>query len=304
MRPQVHIQWNTWIKIRPGIQLNFYNFTPGKPSGKFDRHGAQATFELDFILEGQWYLEIVGSDERPWGMVNKASNSYLHFICPGMMGAELRGEVLSGDNLKGILVSIDAKVMSDMAGRFLPPLPDFISTALPDHPPAVVGGSPIIPAIRMVIQQILVPPVGRSISGLYLEGKIIELIALKLSQCHEQQAGRKEPGLSAKDLRHIQRARKILVADILNPPSIPELARKVGINEQKLKSGFRRVYGDTVYRTLRATRMEKARNYFDQAEDNILQVANQVGYANPSHFAAAFRDCFGMTPSVYLSSQR
>ncbi len=75
-------------------------------------------------------------------------------------------------------------------------------------------------------------------------------------------------------------------------------------NEQKLKFGFRKVYGDTVYRTLRATRVEKARQYFDQAEDNILQVANQVGYANASHFTAAFRDCFGMTPSVYLSNRK
>lgn len=303
MRPQAHIQWNTWIKIRPGIQLNFYDFTPGKKSGKFERNGAQATFELDFILKGQWYLEMVDSDERPWGMINKASNCYLNFISRKVMGTEAICEVFSGNNLKGILVSVDARVMSDLAGRSLPPLPGFISTALIGNT-HVVGVSPLTPAIRMVIQQILVPPVGRSISFLYLEGKIIELIALKLSQCHEQQAGQKKPGLPVKDLRCIQRAREILVADILNPPSIPQLARKVGINEQKLKFGFRKVYGDTVYRTLRATRMEKARQYFDQAEDNILQVANQVGYANASHFAAAFRDCFGMTPSVYLSNRK
>jgi AraC-like DNA-binding protein len=50
--------------------------------------------------------------------------------------------------------------------------------------------------------------------------------------------------------------------------------------------------------------MEAARQQLDLAEENVLQVANRVGYANPGHFAAAFRKHFGVTPSAYLAHQR
>ena len=40
-----------------------------------------------------------------------------------------------------------------------------------------------------------------------------------------------------------------------DPPSLVELARKVGINDYKLKVGFREVFGTTVYKYLHTHRM-------------------------------------------------
>lgn len=71
MGPQTHIQWNTWMNIRPGIRLNLYDFTPGQPDQKFDRNGAYATFELEFTLQGTWCLEMGDSGEKTYRMINK-----------------------------------------------------------------------------------------------------------------------------------------------------------------------------------------------------------------------------------------
>jgi AraC-like DNA-binding protein len=82
------------------------------------------------------------------------------------------------------------------------------------------------------------------------------------------------------------------------PPSLPELARHVGLNEFKLKTGFRTLFGTSVFAYLRAQRMELARRLLVQRGQSVTEVALRVGYANPSKFALAFRKHFGFPPSA------
>ncbi|MTI60064.1 MAG: helix-turn-helix transcriptional regulator [Firmicutes bacterium] len=55
---------------------------------------------------------------------------------------------------------------------------------------------------------------------------------------------------------------------------------------------------------LAAMRMEKAREFLLKNNENILEIANNVGYSNSSHFATAFRDKYGVNPSVYRENMR
>jgi AraC-like DNA-binding protein len=82
------------------------------------------------------------------------------------------------------------------------------------------------------------------------------------------------------------------------PPSLPELARSVGLNEFKLKVGFRTHFGTSVFGYLRAQRMDQARRLLVRGELSVTEVAARVGYSNPSKFAAAFRKHFGRPPSA------
>ena len=56
----------------------------------------------------------------------------------------------------------------------------------------------------------------------------------------------------------IHQAKDILIRQIDNPPSLLSLARQVGINDFKLKQGFRQVFGTTVFGYLHSHRMERA----------------------------------------------
>jgi AraC family transcriptional regulator, transcriptional activator of the genes for pyochelin and ferripyochelin receptors len=84
------------------------------------------------------------------------------------------------------------------------------------------------------------------------------------------------------------------------PPSLLTLARQVGLNDFKLKRGFRQVFGTTVFGYLHEHRMERARQLLEERRLNVTAVACTVGYANPSHFAGAFKRKFGVNPSAYL----
>jgi AraC-like DNA-binding protein len=80
------------------------------------------------------------------------------------------------------------------------------------------------------------------------------------------------------------------------------LARKHHINECALKQGFRARFGSTVFSYLREIRMQQAWLMLESGEHAIIEVANAVGYSNPSHFSRAFREVHGCNPSEMLRS--
>lgn len=80
------------------------------------------------------------------------------------------------------------------------------------------------------------------------------------------------------------------------------LARQVGLNDFKLKLGFRQVFGTTVFGYLHEHRMEQAQLLLQERRMNVEEVARTVGYANRSSFAA-FRKKFGINPKYYTRSR-
>ena len=94
----------------------------------------------------------------------------------------------------------------------------------------------------------------------------------------------------------IHEARHILLSDICNPPSIKELSLQVGINEDKLKKGFKEVFGMTVYGTLYHHKMQLAKQYLLDSSLLINEIALLCGYNYVSHFSTAFKRFWGCTP--------
>lgn len=129
---------------------------------------------------------------------------------------------------------------------------------------------------------------------LHLEAKGLELLAAWLDHLED---ARDALRLGAQDCERLERARRILLTRMTSPPRLSELARLVGLNEAKLKAGFRAQFGDTVYGYLRRQRLEEAHRLLSRGRYNVSEVAVRVGYANPSKFAAAFRAQFGVSPS-------
>ena len=75
-----------------------------------------------------------------------------------------------------------------------------------------------------------------------------------------------------------------------------ELAKLVALNEHKLKTGFREIYGKSIYEYIRSIRMENASHLLENMDLSISEIAGMVGYVNTSHFAAAFRNAYGLNP--------
>jgi AraC-like DNA-binding protein len=155
---------------------------------------------------------------------------------------------------------------------------------------------PVPSAVFRLLEELLFAD-GRAASRqLFLEARGLELLAVLVDEL--ELVGQALSPLGQRDVERLERARRVLLERIDAPPSLPELARHVGLNEVKLKLGFRTLFGTTTFAYLRAQRMELARRLLLQRNLNVTEVAVRVGYANPSKFAAAFRKHFGFPPST------
>ncbi|MDF5721948.1 MAG: AraC family transcriptional regulator, partial [Rhizonema sp. PD37] len=113
--------------------------------------------------------------------------------------------------------------------------------------------------------------------------------------------GRPRDRPSGKTFWFTDYAREILLKNLDNPPSLIQLARQVGLNDRKLKLGFRYCFGTTVFGYLHDYRMELAHKLLIEKNMNVTQVARKVGYASLSSFHHAFRKKFAVNPKSFHS---
>lgn len=137
-----------------------------------------------------------------------------------------------------------------------------------------------------------------SIRAMYLEGKAIELAAACMNAITEKDRIQNASiRLSKTDMESIVSAREYLDNHFASNITISSLARRVLLNETKLKKGFRTVYGKPVHSYLLDKRMETARILLETKEMSVSQIAGFVGYGSGSSFSKAFHKKFGFYPS-------
>ncbi len=170
------------------------------------------------------------------------------------------------------------------------PLHDLVSLKGKVTPPMLIG-----------IRQMQNCTLSGSLKKVYLEGKLLEFLALRCRQMCEDaddvfhRAGVK---LTAADRDKIRDAGKLLNLRFHNPPTITDLAREIGLNTTKLKAGFKSEFGTTVFGYIHTLRMRLAVDLLLETDKNITEVAWEVGYAGPSAFSSAFKREMGFSPSL------
>jgi len=158
------------------------------------------------------------------------------------------------------------------------------------------------PKMQRLLQQIWQCPYLGLTRSLFLEAKSLELIALYL-EALQTQANNAQTKLQAYEIDCIHQARIILQQNLQTPPSLRELARQVGLNDFKLKQGFREVLDSTVFGYVTQQRMERACQLLME-QRTVAAVAQEVGYSSPTAFSSAFRRKYGVTPKAYQLQQR
>jgi len=161
---------------------------------------------------------------------------------------------------------------------------------------------PVIPAMVIILNQMLNFSMNNSVKKLYYEGKCYELLSLYFNT-GESNGVEQCPFLANEaDVIKLKNAKNIIIQRVTEPPSLPELAAEVGLSLKKLKEGFRQVYGNSVYGFLFDYKMEMSRKMLESQHFNVNEVGLKIGYSTASHFIAAFKKKFGVTPKKYLQS--
>jgi AraC-like DNA-binding protein len=183
----------------------------------------------------------------------------------------------------------------------------FIHEALPFLKPENVNRKfyderEIPSSLHVVLNQLFTVRLSESTEKLYYQGKVWELLSLYFST--KKPNTESCPFLNDEvTVRKIKHAKEYLLKNMDAPPTLKELSKVAGLNEYQLKVGFKEIYGNTVFGYLLDHRLDHARVLLDSAKYQVNEVAYQIGYTNPSHFIAAFRKKFGITPKKYLMNQ-
>jgi len=135
---------------------------------------------------------------------------------------------------------------------------------------------------------------------LLAESKMLKLLTLSLESASIDKQPQVEPCLRSKDEEAIQHAANYLEKNPGISHTLHSISRAVHLNEFKLKQGFRKQFGTTVFGYLRQKRMDHARQLLGKGDLTVLEAAQAVGYSNPSHFARAFRSSFGVNPKTFI----
>jgi AraC-like DNA-binding protein len=153
--------------------------------------------------------------------------------------------------------------------------------------------------LHLVLNQLFTMHLSESAEKLYYHGKVFELLSLYFST--QKPNTESCPFLNDEEtVRKIKHAKEYLLKNMESPPGLKELAKIAGLNDYQLKVGFKEIYGNTVFGYLLDHRLDHAHLLLDSHKYKVNEVAYLIGYTNPSHFIAAFRKKFGITPKKYL----
>ena len=122
-------------------------------------------------------------------------------------------------------------------------------------------------------------------------------ITALLSHYFGQLAKEQTTKLDTSQLKKINLAQEILISDLENPPSLTELAHRIGTNTNTLKIEFKAQFGVPVFKYLQNERLKKAYNLIKNEDKTIQEAAWTVGYDSLGSFSNAFEKKFGYRPS-------
>jgi len=130
----------------------------------------------------------------------------------------------------------------------------------------------------------------------YLEALTMQIVCQIVTDLASATSTPERHSLPARDRRRLLEARDHLSRHYTAPPTIPQLARLIGMNQTKLKSGFRQLFDLTIYEYVLERRMEIAAQLLSERELSVAEIAYRVGYEYPANFSAAFKRYYGRLP--------
>ena len=157
------------------------------------------------------------------------------------------------------------------------------------------------------MKQVLYDMMNCRLSGglekIYFEAKTMELFAIYMDEIIFSSQALQPPSiLSKEDIECLKNAKNILDTDVANAPSLSQLAKMVYLNEFKLKTGFKELFGMSVHAYIIDRRLEEARFLLEYENLRVTEVARVVGYNELGRFAEKFRKKFGVNPSEYIKN--
>ncbi len=280
------------VTIRPGLHITTFQTDPQvMPRYNFDVEDMPVGFSFQLSGKIETTCEKGLGRTKPSIVNQRGVNSVMSLH-------DIKGysQYLSHEILDAVTVSVDPRMFTDLIAEELDGISKDCHNLLQQK--NLFFSLPMTKEMYNVAASALHHPYQGTAARLHVEACGLELLALQLDRLTRQNIHREKP-LRRCDEERIRMAGDILIQKMESPPTIPVLARQVGMNSSKLQRGFKQVFGITVGQFLLRQRMTCARGLLLNRETDVAQAALAVGYSNVSHFIRCYKKTFGVTPGSH-----
>lgn len=102
---------------------------------------------------------------------------------------------------------------------------------------------------------------------------------------------------ASRDAVLVRAAQAVLRETIAHPPSLDDLARRLGTNRRRIGEAFQECLAQPVFGWLREERLRQAHHLVCRTDTPMSEIGEHLGYSSPANFARAFSERFGFSPS-------
>ncbi|WEK38201.1 MAG: AraC family transcriptional regulator [Candidatus Pseudobacter hemicellulosilyticus] len=247
--------------------------------------------QLPIALKGSWQGRVAGTAAE-W----RIPEGQFNLLADAGQGLEYRMEAGKTGQWCTLYLTVD--YLAQFVPYF-PALESFVEAAAAGET-GLPGSSParITPEMVLMVRNLLHNEFTGDVRTLYLQYKIPELLLLALNRVAPAYLPAGDIRLQVYDIDKIREAREYLLLNMEHPLTVIELAHKVGLNDFKLKKGFKQLYGVTIFDFLLEARMDKAKTLLLETDTPVHEIAFATGYKNVSSFTAAFKKKVGYPPTI------
>jgi AraC-like DNA-binding protein len=254
-------------------------------------------FKIRILLSG-------GLSQPSGGIMLKGTGAYLEAY-PGSVASEYF--VSAESRARIVVLHCRPELLTRRFGLSVTEIPAPINVMFESESGEPRGrATPVGPDVLRAANDILNAPVHypKRLLNAFMTAKAEEIVCSVMRQLSRTPQSVQLAGsvLAVRDVGRIYEARDILRDRYVRPPSVPALARLIGVNRTKLKSHFKAVFNITIADFIQQQRMERARELLCDSQLTVGEVAYAVGYEYPANFTHAFKRYFGELPKNIIRS--
>ena len=164
------------------------------------------------------------------------------------------------------------------------------------------NGLPITPQMMSILLEIKKCNLEGFYRDYYIKSRILSLLLLIFEFAKNQpedDIGSNKYSISQSETQKLLEIKGFIENNLKSFYTIEQLSLKFGINEFKLKNGFKELFGDGLFHYASKLRMKEALYLLKNSELSIKEIAYHLGYGSPSSFSVAFKNEVGVGPSYY-----
>lgn len=113
-----------------------------------------------------------------------------------------------------------------------------------------------------------------------------------------------EIAITSMDEKLVENAIKYVEANISRCDlSVEELSQALGMSRVHLYKKLSQITGKSPIEFIRVIRLKRAAQLLRESQQNVSEIAYQLGFNNPKYFSKYFKEEFGVLPSVYQEKE-